>query len=429
MRGNKSLGLRFLAWIHSMLIFEGVFVLFAGVRHMEGERLILFLAQGMLLAVPVVLTDILVRRCKRLAVFCLLGAVLVWMMGAVSGSSLVRWITAFICLFRCYVRLKQGEIRKKMRELPGEAGVAEAAVWLDVPALLDEPGLLHGLLFVFMYLGIISLNCYGLMEVMLALLAADFCVSLSYRYLWKLSEFAEKNRYVANLPVNAMKRTGMGIMGTGVILLFVFMLPAAVYQKEPLTKVRFDLRQMEAAEGGAAYEDNIEPDYMMEELMRMKASAKETPAWMEAASKFVCALMLVWIFYLAIKMVFSMVRRAAAAFSDEWEDEVVFLGREEGKGGGGKKDGLKKERFFSAVRKIRRLYKRAVRRRASGSILGSETPLELEGKAGFYRAGELQKSRDLYTAHKLYEKARYGKEECTKEDVRQCVHIFSNFDR
>ena len=78
----------------------------------------------------------------------------------------------------------------------------------------------------------------------------------------------------------------------------------------------------------------------------MKASAKETPAWMEAASKFVCALMLVWIFYLAIKMVFSMVRRAAAAFSDEWEDEVVFLGREEGKGGGGKKDGLKKERFF-----------------------------------------------------------------------------------
>ena len=195
-----------------------------------------------------------------------------------------------------------------MRELPGEAGVAEAAVWLDVPALLDEPGLLHGLLFVFMYLGIISLNCYGLMEVMLALLAADFCVSLSYRYLWKLSEFAEKNRYVANLPVNAMKRTGMGIMGTGVILLFVFMLPAAVYQKEPLTKVRFDLRQMEAAEGGAAYEDNIEPDYMMEELMRMKASAKETPAWMEAASKFVCALMLVWIFYLAIKMVFSMVR-------------------------------------------------------------------------------------------------------------------------
>ena len=90
---------------------------------------------------------------------------------------------------------------------------------------------------------------------------------------------------------------------------------------------------------------------------------------------------------------------------------------------------MKKERFFSADRKIRRLYKRAVRRRASGSILGSETPLELEGKAGFYRAGELQKSRDLYTAHKLYEKARYGKEECTKEDVRQCVHIFSNFDR
>ena len=112
MRGNKSFGLRLLSWIHSMLIFEGVFVLSAGILHMKGERLVLFLAQGLVLAVPLVLTDVLVKRCKSLVLFCLLGAVLVWVMGLVSGNGLVRWITVFICLFRCYVRLKQGEIRK-----------------------------------------------------------------------------------------------------------------------------------------------------------------------------------------------------------------------------------------------------------------------------------------------------------------------------
>ncbi len=429
MRGNKSFGLRLLSWIHSMLIFEGVFVLSAGILHMKGERLVLFLAQGLVLAVPLVLTDVLVKRCKSLVLFCLLGAVLVWVMGLVSGNGLVRWITVFICLFRCYVRLKQGEIRKRMRELPGEPGVSEAAAWLDVPDLLDEPKLLHGLLFVFIYLGLISLNRIDLMEVSFALLDAELCISLCYRYLRKLSEFTEKNRYVANLPVKAMRRTGMGIMGTGMILLFVCMLPAVIYQEEPLTKVRFDLSQMEEGGGGETYEDNIEPDYMMEELMRIKASAKETPAWMEAASKLVCVLMLVWVSYLAVKIVFSMVQRAAAAFSDEWEDEVVFLGKGGEEAGSGQKRTLKKERFFSADRKIRKLYKRTVRRKAAGNILGSETPLELEDKAGFYGAGGSQKSIDLLAAHKLYEKARYGKEECTKEDVKQYVHIFSNFDR
>ena len=94
------------------------------------------------------------------------------------------------------------------------------------------------------------------------------------------------------------------------------------------------------------------------------------------------------------------------------------------------KAGAKKEGIFSPARRIRRLYRRAVKRRAAGSISGSETPLELEEKAGFYRAdARPDKSRDFRVVHDLYEKARYGNEECTKEEVKQCVHIFSNFDR
>lgn len=432
MRRKKGFALRLLSWVHSILILEGVWVLFAGVRHMEGAALFRFLALGAVLFIPVVVTDMLVRRCKSLVLFCLFGTTLVWAMALFAGSRLVGWFTVLICLFRCYAKLKQGEIRRRMREMPGEAGAQEGAQLWEAPTLLDCPKIIHCLLFVLLYLGLVVSGAYGLLGLMLSLLAAELWVCLAYGCLWQLEEFAERNRYVANLPIKGMKRTGAGILAAGTILLLLSMLPAALYHEEPLTKLRFEGQPAEYTGGEEAYAESAEPDLMMEELMRIKASAKETPPWMKAASKLVCLLMLIWISWQALRMVFAAVRRAVENFSDEGGDEVVFLGKDEedGEAGEGVKTGAKKEGMFSPARRIRRLYRRAVKRRAAGSISGSETPLELEEKAGFYRAdARPDKSRDFRVVHDLYEKARYGNEECTKEEVKQCVHIFSNFDR
>lgn len=489
MRTRKSFALRLLSWAHSMLIFEGVCVLFAGLLHLEGQELFLYLARGMTLIVPVVLTDILVRRCRSLWLFCLAGAALVWAEEILTRSRLIGWLAVFLCLFRCYVKLKQGEIRRRMREMPGEAGALEPADMWEVPTLLDSPHPVHGALFVLMYLGLVAWRCYRLLGPMLFLLAAEFIVCLAYGYLEQLIGFGEKNREVANLPVGAMKRTGAGILGAGVILLLAFMLPAVLYHEEPLTRIRFERQETEIIGGEEVYRESGEPDHLMEELLRIRESAKETPPWLKAASKLVCLLILAWIAYLALKMVFSAVKRASEAFAGDGEDEVIFLGKDEDKAAGrGRKAGGKKERVFSPDRRIRRIYKRAVRRRLKGNILGSETPLELEGKAGFWAydagneklqiqnggeaggkqqiqddsgdgsrtqirdseaggklqirgssgdgggtqshpAGESRKKQDIGIAHELYEKARYGKEECTKEEVRQCEYIFSNFNR
>ena len=173
-------------------------------------------------------------------------------------------------------------------------------------------------------------------------------------------------------------------------------------------------------------EDEQGTDYMMEELMRIKAAAKETPAWLKAASKAVSALILLWVAYLILRMMISAVQRAMKSFVEDGEDEIIFLGKEADEGGkrGGLMDRRKKERFFSAGRRIRRMYKKALRRRIKEDIRGSETPSELEDKAG------LHSDKSPYdTVHELYEKARYGKEECTKEELKQCMHIFTSFDR
>ena len=77
----------------------------------------------------------------------------------------------------------------------------------------------------------------------------------------------------------------------------------------------------------------------------------------------------------------------------------------------------RKEEFRSPDRKIRRMYKKRIRRTLREKPSGNETPLELEYKAGLYENNEPEKG-DIDRIHELYEKARYGKEPCTQEEAR-----------
>ncbi len=423
MMGRKSFAMRLLSWVHSFLIFEGIYVLAAGLGHIRGWDAVCFFARGLWLFVPLVLTDIAVRRCKSLAVFILSAAVLTGCMRIFAGAFPAGGLTAFICLYRCYGKLKQGEIKRKMRQMPGEAAVKDDAEIWETPNLLDSPKAVHGIVPVFIYLALLPVRRHELSGLTLFLLAAQLCVCFLYTYLECFWEFINKNRNVANLPVRAMKKTGAWIMGAGILLLVLFMLPAAVYHKEPLENLKFDISENADFHVGEIRREEPEPDLMMEELMRIKASARKTPPWVMAASKIVSILLLLWLAFMTLRMIFSALKTAAAKFSDDWEDEVIFI-RKPGESPGGRMEkAKKKETWRSPDRRIRRLYKRAVKRRLKAGVLGSETPLELEQKAGF------QKELKACDIHELYEKARYAQAECTKEEVKQCVHIFSNFDR
>ena len=151
----------------------------------------------------------------------------------------------------------------------------------------------------------------------------------------------------------------------------------------------------------------------VEELMKLRAQAKETPKWLRQASEVLSVLALIGIAYLALRLVYAALRRAADAFSDDG-DEVVFLRKEDGR------EGIRRlprvivrEGRLSPNRKIRRFYKRLIRRTLKERPPGYETPLELEIRAGLYEDG----NEKMPKIHELYEKARYGGEQCTREEV------------
>ena len=140
--------------------------------------------------------------------------------------------------------------------------------------------------------------------------------------------------------------------------------------------------------------------------------------------------------YAALRLIFKAMRHAMESFSDDGDDEITFLAKDDSPALEKKyrKETGRRGGFRSPDRKIRRLYKKLIRRTLKEIPHGNETPFELEHKAGLYA----RKALDTETAdpgtgtdadrlHRLYEKARYAQEECTKEDLKSAASILSAF--
>ncbi len=440
---EKSRALILLSWMHDLLLFEGIYVLAIAIWNIRGREAVHFLLNGLFMLVPVALSYIVVCKCRNLWIFLAFSFAMICGIHTAIGNPITSWLTILVFLFRFYVKMKQGEIRRMMKEMPNEAGAQEDKETWEVPTLLDVPRVPCCLFLAGMYLWLLSFRRHGLLNLMLLLLAAEFCVCLTYRYLESLDGFVKKNIRVANLPAGTMKKIGNAILLAGITGLLLFMLPAAIYRKEPLENLRLKplLPEGQAVE---FYEENTEPDYLMEELMWLKSQAKETPEWLKKFSDLLYNITLLGIIFVAIKLIFAGIRKAMESFKDDGDDEIIFLGREE--------DSMtekrillragKREKNRSPDRKIRKLYKRLIRRSLREKPFGNETPLELEQRAGLYPpktagdtdsskedelrpAGYVRDDTDICRLHELYEKARYGKEECSPEEARQYAQMLS----
>ncbi len=438
---EKSHTLILLSWIHNILLFEGIYVLTAAIREIRGREAVLFLLGGLILIFPIALSYIVIRRCRNLGIFLVFSLAVTWGIQAVIRDLLATLLTAFVFLFRIYVKIKQGEIRRKMQEMPGEAGAQEDREMWEVPTLLDAPRTPYCLIFAAMYLGVVSFHRQALLNLMLGLLGAEISVCLAYRYLERLDGFVRQNVRVANLPAHAMKRIGNAILLTGIAGLAICMLPAAIYHKEPLSDLRFESPEMKG-QMELFYEEEAEPNYLMEELARLKSQAKETPEWLKKFSELLGVLTMAGLIYAALRIILRLFRHAMVSFSDDGGDEIIFLNDEAGLMPEKRRLMKRRERdgLHSPDRKIRRLYKRLIRRALREKPYGTETPSELEHKAGLYAdmvtngdtdrlLADTVTSMDIGRIHALYEKARYAKDACTREEAKQTAQILSALRR
>ncbi|MDE7037786.1 MAG: hypothetical protein K2O98_07495, partial [Lachnospiraceae bacterium] len=83
---EKSRALILLAWVHDILIFEGIYVLAAAIQNLQGQEAVRFLLSGLFLLIPVVLSYLVICRCHNLLLFLAFSLAVTWGIQTISQN-------------------------------------------------------------------------------------------------------------------------------------------------------------------------------------------------------------------------------------------------------------------------------------------------------------------------------------------------------
>ncbi len=464
-KSEDSLCLAVLSWLHILLISAGVYLLTTLAYDMElpeglpsqaAKSPAGLLAESLWLLIPLALGWIFIRVTRSLLLYLLCSCAVCALLAGLSHSALTTALSVFFFAARCYVRIKKGRLNRILSETPGEAGAQLSPELWEIPTFLDRPLPAHWAVFVFYYVIFLVAKKTEFLRYVFYLLLADVFVCFLFSYLDNMRRFIRESKRIANLPVHSIQKVGRILLLVSTILLGVIVLPSALYGREPLTNLHFHRKAVE-----------LTPSTEFPELMPgipsgadfgMPGEApSEPPAWLVALGNVLFYLGVVAIAAAVLAAVYRICRNALAYFAQGEEDEIIFLGTEERAGTGSGKPSLraKKERRNSPNQKIRRLYKKTIRRAmkeyADGKIQASLTrPEEAKTLAGLARAKEgrapvnqaflagsgaaatpagwetpseleakakLARNESTDKLHSLYEKARYSREGCTEEEA------------
>ena len=295
-----------LTWLHVWLLFAGIYGFAAGFLELKGREALYFCAISLLLLIPAAASWILIRKTKALWQFLLGGiavcavtylaakffcslfsvqaaAVIEAAVAANDGKNkfengispafleslsgvMTGLMAAVIFLIRGYVRIRKGQLKKAAQELPaGSMPLADMEAW-EIPTLLDEPKPLHFLWFMIQYVIGVLIKMPFYWHLIYWFFFADVFLCFFCQYLDGMHGFIRDHQKIANLPVETMQRTGKLILKIAVLLLVLFVLPSALYGKDPI------------AEAIAGYEPKE-----LESDLTIETPEAETPQGMEQA--------------------------------------------------------------------------------------------------------------------------------------------------
>lgn len=443
-----------LTWLHVWFLFAGFYAFAAGFLELDGREALYFCAGSFLLLIPTAASWVLIRKTKALWQF-LLGGIVVCavtcMAAKLYGSvfsdqaaaaieaavtaadgkskfensitpafleSLLGVMTggmaAVIFLIRGYVRIRKGQLKKAAQELPtGAMPLADKEAW-EIPTILDEPKPIHFLWFIVQYVIGVLMKIPFYWHLMFYLLFADLFLCFFCQYLDGMHSFIRDHQKIANLPVETMMKTGRMILKIAVLLLVLFVLPSAIYGKDPIAEAIAGYEPEEVERDVTWKIPEVETQQGMEQgdmsEMLGDQEYKPMPAWIQNLFAGMMYLVLVAVGAAILRAIYHSVRNAGKAFSEDEEDEVLFLhqGKDERENLPWKRE--KKEGYLSPNMRIRRQYKKTIRKAGKYQPTGVETPAELEEKNELSGDG-------MKRLHDGYEKARYSREGCTKEEA------------
>ncbi|MCM1155042.1 MAG: hypothetical protein NC314_01920 [Roseburia sp.] len=396
-------------WVHATLIMAIILPLFCALglewQDIAGKHLY---AKCLLIFFPIVITDYAVEKCRSMLTYLVISILTFAAMGAL-GSYIARSLypmgmsigyaaalsieTIFVIVDRMLKRLR----RKEQEEASQEAD----PYWRPLRDDLREPA--FPVLFYFLIIYIVAQNVSSPAVCNEALFSAALYtpVFFAYQYVVETENYLSLNKRTCNLPSKRIYGIGSGILTVFLVLLIGaaavsgFTADARKYsdiRKWALDR-KIDYGELEMEnEGGQGGEDP------MEELKDFYGEPKPMPRWLTALSYLFMAGVFLFAVYLLLKAI-----RAQFRIFRETRDENGDIVEELQESEPAQKKARKgHSRRLSERERIRKQYRKTIRHYRKERPAVSESPTEIEIKAGI--AGEAQ----MQALHERYEKARYG---------------------
>lgn len=397
-------------WLHATLIMAMITpLLYAlGAKQQDTIGKTLYL-KCLLIAFPIVITDLAIEKCRGLFSYLIISIVtfaatgiIGWRIAGPIRESVLFWgymllllgETAFVVICRITSRLQQKEAK--------DAARGEDPSWRPAHDALREPA--FPLLIYFLAVYGIALNVDNPSVCNAALFSAALYtpVTFLYHYICETENYLSLNKRTCNLPSKRIYGIGSGMLALFLLLFLLILLPALFtisgrhYRdlRKWTSPIEIDFTELpgERMEGSPGEDP-------MALLMAESGEPKPTPKWIIALSYVMEAFVFLFIIIVLVKSILSTFHAFRAA-ADENGDIVEELKDTEDV----KKITLPaRRRKLSERERIRKEYRKTIRRHRKDRPAAYESPDEIETNAGI--AGR----EDIKKLHRNYEAARYGR--------------------
>lgn len=418
MNYKRPLVLNIITWIHSLFLFACVYPFLASLGSCKGAVFWRMTVSGLLLIIPIVISWLLIQKRINLLQYVLVSVpviVLTAFLSLFTGGKVCAVLGLGFSLLvfgqRMHSKIIYGN--RKQEFLDVHHGQQFDLQEREMPGFLNCPQPYHWVWFTLLYVPGMMLHFTTFLYIMFALFFVDIFLCLGYYYISSLYEYVRQNQRVANFPLKTMQKIHRMTGIIGGLLLVLFLLPAVLYGREFQPDLTTDRPLVTYDKGGQEMPEFSAPEIVDTQLMEaMNSQKKEPPKWILYLAKmigYICSV--IFAVALTVQMIRG-IRRLGKDFSVEEEDEVVFLESDHTDSVKGIFRSRGRESFLSASQKVRKRYKKTIKKASKEKPSQTATPAELEKNAG------LAEDASMQVLHGLYEKARYSETGCTDEDLK-----------
>lgn len=404
---------RSLEWLHVFLFFSVISpLIYMGDSGRDPQQLYQIYFLGYILLLPVVGIMSASRKCRKLLQYLLIVACIYFAVSFGAGQ-LGAWyldeiaeiiyvgcmkICTLVIAFLAFAMRIYMARRKEAREI-GDAS------WVEAEIRLDKPNKLVSIWFIAVYVYALNMACPQVCNIALYSTLAYLLVAVAYEFIDKTEDYLKINEggcRVRNIPYKRIYGIGKFFLLLQLCLLLLTIIPAVLtINGREYRDIRTNsFKKKEIVEQTTIVQPPLEiPDFepleqQVEEEPRNQLLIKIIDTILYSMSV-ITAIVIVLLFL-------NLVRRELAKFSQSVQEEDDIVESLETPDG--------EENIFvkkiawrrSEEDKIRRAYRRFIRKHRKDRPAIYETPTEIEMAAGVADTAEGK------TLHEQYELARYG---------------------